>query len=59
MIEAAPKMNSELTAKAIALLEKSTINSLVNEINESYLYWSEVKYKTLQRTYYPWSYGPV
>lgn len=47
MIEAAPKMNSELTAKAIALLEKSTINSLVNEINESYLYWSEVKYKTL------------
>lgn len=47
MIENTPQVNNELITKAFSLLEKPNINSLVNEINESYLYWSEVKYKKL------------
>lgn len=45
MIEFPPKIDKELTAKASLLLENPEINSLVNKINESYLYWSDVKYK--------------
>lgn len=47
MIEKAPQIESRLFNKAIHLLEREDVASLVNDINESYSYWSDVKYKQL------------
>lgn len=45
MIESSPQLNHELMAKAVPLMNKPEVRELVDEINEKYLYWSDVKYK--------------
>ena len=45
MIEKTPQIGHEEMAKAISLLNRPDIKELVDEINDSYLYWSDVKYK--------------
>ncbi len=45
MIESSPQVNNEQLAKAIELMDKPEVRALVDEINERYLYWSDVKYK--------------
>ena len=45
MIESSPQLNYDLMTKAVPLMDKPEIRGLVDEINEKYLYWSDVKYK--------------
>ena len=45
MIESSPQLNHDLMAKAVQLMNKPEVRELVDEINEKYLYWSDVKYK--------------
>ncbi|MDD6211135.1 MAG: Fic family protein [Bacteroidales bacterium] len=45
MIEKAPDIDNALIIKAMSLLERNDIKALANEINDLYLYWSDVKYK--------------
>ena len=45
MIESLPQIESETWAKVPCLLESPEVKSLVDEINDGYLYWSDVKYK--------------
>ena len=47
MIESSPQIESKVLAEALLLLEKPEVKSLVDKINDDYLYWSEVKYKKL------------
>lgn len=45
MIEQCPKLSDKTVFKAIRHLSDNSIISLVESINDSYLYWSDVKYK--------------
>ena len=45
MIEKCPILNNEQLPKVFSLLENPEIKKFVDEINEQYLYWSDVKYK--------------
>ena len=45
MIESSPQLNHNLMAKAVSLMDKPKLRRLIDEINEKYLYWSDVKYK--------------
>ncbi|MBR5469798.1 MAG: Fic family protein [Paludibacteraceae bacterium] len=46
MIEKAPAINGKLFNKAIGLyVQHPELKTFVEEINDSYLYWSDVKYK--------------
>ena len=45
MIESSPQLNHNLMTKAVQLMNKPEVRELVDEINEKYLYWSDVKYK--------------
>ena len=45
MIEKSPILNNEQLPKVFSLLENPEIKKFVDEINEQYLYWSDVKYK--------------
>lgn len=53
MIEKAPKIDNTIIIQAIKLLERKEIQTLVSNINESYLYWSDVKYKKLPKDVSP------
>ena len=44
MIENSPQIDN-LLGKSITLMNNPEIKALVDEINETYLYWSDVKYK--------------
>ena len=44
MIEKCPILNKEQLPKVFSLLENPEIKKFVDEINEQYLYWSDVKY---------------
>ena len=44
MIEKSPQID-DLLGKSISLMHNPEVKVLVNEINEKYLYWSDVKYK--------------
>lgn len=46
-MERPPRITKELEAKALELLRADfDFSELVNEVNESYLYWNKAKYKT-------------
>ncbi len=45
MIEKCPNLSTEQFAKAFSLLKEPEVKNFVDEINEEYLYWTDVKYK--------------
>lgn len=45
MIEKCPNLSTEQFAKAFFLLKEPEVKKFVDEINEEYLYWTDVKYK--------------
>ena len=45
MIEKCPVLNQEQLHKVFSLLEIPEVKKSIDEINEQYLYWSDVKYK--------------
>ena len=45
MIESAPVLSSELLATAVARISDPEVMSAIQDINQKYLYWSDVKYK--------------
>ena len=45
MIEKCPNLSTEQFAKAFSLLKEPEVKKFVDEINEEYLYWTDVKYK--------------
>lgn len=48
MIEQPPKtLNNELAQKALFLATKPDLQYLLNDANDNYLYWSDVKYKKM------------
>ena len=47
MIEVPPKLNPKALAKAALIMGKPEVEKLVGEINQDYLYWSDVKYKKI------------
>ena len=49
MIETPPKIKKDDFDKALRLSSSSDIANLVNEINTQYLYWTDVKYKSIPK----------
>lgn len=47
MIEQCPKLNNKMIVKAVRCLSDDSINSFVEALNDSYPYWSELKYKKI------------
>lgn len=47
MIESPPKLDKSLAAKAAVITDRPEIRKLIADINNDYLYWSDVKYKKL------------
>ena len=45
MIESSPHISNEQLVKAVESMNKPEIRTLVDEINDKYLYWSDIKYK--------------
>ena len=45
MIEKCPILSVEQFPKAFSLLKQPEVKNFVDEINEEYLYWTDVKYK--------------
>ena len=45
MIENPPRLKQEHLVKAFKLLSDPIVKSFVEELNDSYYYWSDVKYK--------------
>lgn len=46
MIEQPPKLDTKLIQKATKLSARTDITPLIRNINDDYLYWTEVKYKS-------------
>ena len=47
MVEKSPQISNDILAKAISLMENTEVRTLIDEINDKYLYWSDVKYKNM------------
>ena len=47
MIESPPKLDKKTIAKAVLIMGNPEVERLVGEINQDYLYWSDIKYKRL------------
>ena len=45
MIESPPTINTDLLAVAVGKMRDPEVMSAVSEINQKYLYWSDIKYK--------------
>ena len=46
MIEQPPKLDTKLIQKATKLSARTDVTPLIRNINDDYLYWTEVKYKS-------------
>ena len=46
MIEQPPKLDTRLIQKATKLSARTDVTPLIRNINDDYLYWTEVKYKS-------------
>ena len=47
MIESPPKLDKSFAAKVAMIMDRPEIRKLIADINNDYLYWSDVKYKKL------------
>lgn len=47
MIESPPKLNKRTISKIALIMDNPEVEKLIGEINQNYLYWSDVKYKKL------------
>ena len=47
MIESPPKLDKSFAAKVAMIMYRPEIRKLIADINNDYLYWSDVKYKKL------------
>ena len=46
MIEQPPKLDTKLIQKVTKLSVRTDVTPLIRNINDDYLYWTEVKYKS-------------
>ena len=47
MIEQAPKPQARVLNKAMHISQRPDIQTLINDANDNYLYWSDIKYKKI------------
>lgn len=47
MIESPPKLDKRTISKIALIMDNPEVEKLIGEINQDYLYWSDVKYKKL------------
>lgn len=47
MVETPPHIGNDIIGKALTLMTRPDVRSLIDEINDNYQYWSDVKYKRL------------
>ena len=47
MIESPPKLDKRTISKIALIMDNPEVEKLIGEINQNYLYWSDVKYKKL------------
>ena len=51
MIESPPKLDKRTISKIALIMDNPEVEKLIGEINQDYLYWSDVKYKSAKQVF--------